>query len=192
MTRSSKSSASGKTPRGKRGPKPGSGKSRKPPSRKPAKPRKAKPGAGTKNLLNSVNTRVSLESDRIAAALIDKTVAGNIESARLLLELTNTPLPEKDDEDSLGNFSLAKFLAEQPEFVRPPLGSVWTGYKWEDPEKAPQAILRQKADDALAARLNPGIAANPGDNLHDDDDDDDDLGDDPDPRHDCHHNPRHR
>ena len=62
------------------------------------KKRKAPPGRAAVSLRSSVNSLVSQDSDRIAKALIDKTVAGNMTGARLLVELSGAqhpPVPPK-------------------------------------------------------------------------------------------------
>ncbi|MGO8759310.1 MAG: hypothetical protein ACLQG3_14420 [Terracidiphilus sp.] len=92
-----------KTPRKKRGRKP---------SRKPTPAEPTPPGQGATRLRDSVNTLVSRESDRIAQALIDKTVAGNMSSARILIELAGKPPLQEEDTGP----SMADLLTAEPEW----------------------------------------------------------------------------
>jgi hypothetical protein len=86
--------------------------------RKPSAPkRRTPPGRGGLLLRNSINSLVGQESDRIAQALIDKTVAGNMVGARLLVELSGAdkvPLPAKKKRRGP---SLADLLAKEPEWT---------------------------------------------------------------------------
>jgi hypothetical protein len=75
---------------------------RKPAARKTTGPRtrrKLAPGRGGERLCNSVNVILNDESDRIARALVDKTIAGNMSGARLLVELSGAKHPPAKPED---------------------------------------------------------------------------------------------
>lgn len=75
---------------------------RKPAARKTTAPRsrrKLPPGHGNERLRNSVNVILNDEADRIARALVDKTIAGNMSGARLLVELSGAKHPPAKPED---------------------------------------------------------------------------------------------
>src|SRR5580693_5898332 len=75
---------------------------RKPQARKTTAPRnrrKLPPGRGAERLCNSVNVILNDESDRIARALVDKTIAGNMSGARLLVELSGAKRPPAKPEE---------------------------------------------------------------------------------------------
>ena len=61
--------------------------------------RKIAPGRGGERLRNSVNVILNDESDSIARALVDKTIAGNMSGARLLVELSGAKQPPAKPED---------------------------------------------------------------------------------------------
>ena len=65
----------------------------------PQSRRKLPPGRGAERLCNSVNVILNDESDRIARALVDKTIAGNMSGARLLVELSGAKHPPAKPED---------------------------------------------------------------------------------------------
>ncbi len=66
---------------------------------KPAKEYVARPGSGAACLRSSINTLVEKESKELAKALVDHAKAGNVSSAKLLVELTGAkdppPAPEQ-------------------------------------------------------------------------------------------------
>ena len=103
----------------RRGGKPG----RKPASKKLAAPRRSRrklpPGRGAERLRSSVNVILNDESDLIARALVDKTIAGNMTSARLLVELSGAKHPPTEPENDWDHPSLAESLATEPEWVDP-------------------------------------------------------------------------
>jgi len=76
---------------------------RKPANKKLAAPRRRRrklpPGRGAERLRSSVNVILNDESDLIARALVDKTIAGNITSARLLVELSGAKHPPTGDDN---------------------------------------------------------------------------------------------
>ena len=80
--------------KGKPGRKPAALKTTAPRSR-----RKIAPGLGAERLLNSVNVILNDESDRIARALVNKTIAGNMSGARLLVELSGAKRPPAKPKD---------------------------------------------------------------------------------------------
>jgi hypothetical protein len=96
-------------------------KPRKTRGRKPAKPsakkRKTAPGRGAALLRSSVNTKVGEESDRIAEALVQNTVAGNMTGARLLVELTGADKPPVPKKKKRRGPTLLDFLKSQPEWT---------------------------------------------------------------------------
>ncbi len=85
--------------------------------RKPsaAKKRKPAPGRGAERLRSSINSLVSEESDRIARALVDKTLSGNMTGARLLVELTGANKPPVNDELSAHDKALYALLPSEPD-----------------------------------------------------------------------------
>ncbi len=85
----------------------------------PRRRRKLPPGRGALSLINSVNVLLNDESDVIARALVDKTVAGNMASARLLIELACARPHSEDDDESRGR-SLADMLTDGPQWEPPP------------------------------------------------------------------------
>src|ERR1700722_3291059 len=84
--------------------------------------RKIAPGRGAERLRNSVNVILNDESDRIARALVDKTIAGNMSGARLLVELSGAkhpPVePEEKDKDPEDGLSLAEILMSRGQWVK--------------------------------------------------------------------------
>jgi hypothetical protein len=106
---------------GRRGGKPG----RKPAARKTTASRsrrKVAPGHGAERLRNSVNVILNDESDSIARALVEKTIAGNMSGARLLVELSGAKhliaKPEDKDEDKDDGPSLSEMLMSRGEWVK--------------------------------------------------------------------------
>jgi hypothetical protein len=103
--------------KGKPGRKPAALKTTAPRSR-----RKIAPGLGADRLRNSVNVILNDESDRIARALVDKTIAGNMSGARLLVELSGAkhpPVePEEKDKDPEDGLSLAEILMSRGQWVK--------------------------------------------------------------------------
>lgn len=101
----------------------GAKRGRKPSSHNPTAPRRRRrklpPGRGALSLINSVNVLLNDESDVIARALVDKTVAGNMASARLLIELA-CARPRSDDEAESRGRSLAEMLTDGPQWEPPP------------------------------------------------------------------------
>jgi len=77
----------------------------------------AEPGQGAKRLRSSVNSLLASESDRIARALFDKTLVGNISSARLLVQISGANRPPDEDDDGWDDYdgpSLVELLAGKP------------------------------------------------------------------------------
>jgi hypothetical protein len=100
----------------------GAKRGRKPSARNstaPRRRRKLPPGRGALSLINSVNVLLNDESDVIARALVDKTVAGNMASARLLIELACAKPRSEGDDESRGR-SLAEMLTDGPQWEPPP------------------------------------------------------------------------
>ena len=91
----------------------------KPRGRKPAaasKKHKIPPGRAAVRLRSSVNSLVSQDSDRIAKALIDKTVAGNMTGARLLVELSGANHPPVEPKKKRSGKSLLDELESGPQW----------------------------------------------------------------------------
>jgi hypothetical protein len=88
----------------------------------PRSRRKIAPGRGAERLRNSVNVILNDESDRIARALVDKTIAGNMSGARLLVELSGTKhppaKPEEKAEEKDDGPSLSEILMSRGEWVK--------------------------------------------------------------------------
>ncbi len=84
--------------------------------------RKLPPGRGAERLCNSVNVILNDESDRIARALVDKTIAGNMSGARLLVELSGVKHPPSKPEDKAEDRdegpSLSEMLMCRGEWVK--------------------------------------------------------------------------
>ncbi|MGB8031845.1 MAG: hypothetical protein WCF30_19505 [Terracidiphilus sp.] len=99
----------------KRGRKPSDSNSSPPRRRR----RKLPPGRGALSLINSVNVILNDESDIIARALVDKTVAGNMASARLLVELA-CARPRSSEDDEHRQQLLSEMLADGPQWEDPP------------------------------------------------------------------------
>jgi hypothetical protein len=98
----------------------GAKRGRKPSSHNPTAPRRRRrnlpPGTGAKRLLNSVNVILSDESDAIARALVDKTIAGDIKSAHLLIELSGLKHPSANSDED-GGPSLAEMILSSGEWI---------------------------------------------------------------------------
>lgn len=86
----------------------------------PRRRRKLPPGAGALRLLNSVNLILHDESDLIARALVEKTIAGNAASARLLIELACARPRSNDDDEKPNRRTLAEMLMDGPQWEPPP------------------------------------------------------------------------
>jgi hypothetical protein len=82
-----------------------------------AKKRRTTPGRGAALLRSSVNTKVGEESDRIANALVENTVAGNMTGARLLVELTGADKPPVPKKKKRRGPSLVDFFKSQPQWT---------------------------------------------------------------------------
>jgi hypothetical protein len=113
--------------RGKPGRRPAASKTPAPRRRR----RNLPPGRGAERLISSVNVILNDESDRIARALVDKTIAGNMSGARLLVELSGAKHPpakpedkaeESDDFPSLAEMLMCKgqWVKKMDEFDRNP------------------------------------------------------------------------
>jgi hypothetical protein len=121
--------------------------------RKPSQPTlelpPAEPGQGASRLRNSVNSLLAGDADRLAFMLFSKAIAGNIPSARLLVELSgaNKPPAEKDEESDCP--SVAAWLASQPCYVYPdnldvlqlPSGEIFVRQSPEDSAAIDPSIL---------------------------------------------------
>lgn len=100
---------------GKRGRKPSASSSAAPRRRR----RKLPPGRGALNLINAVNLMLHDESDIVARALIDKAIAGNTASARLLVELA-CARPRSAENDERRRKLLDEMLDDGPQWDDPP------------------------------------------------------------------------
>ena len=91
---------------------------RKSPGRKPSasSPRRFAKGRGAARLRSSINNLVGLESDRIARALSDKAVAGNMAAARLLVEISGADKEPPEKKKKRKGPSWAEVLASEPEW----------------------------------------------------------------------------
>ena len=109
-------------PRGRKPGPPAAGLGRrggKPARQKPAAPRRRRklpPGRGGERLRSSVNFILNDESDRIARALVEKTIAGNMTGARLLVELSGAKHPPAELEDNSEVLKLIDELAAEPQW----------------------------------------------------------------------------
>ena len=100
-------------------------------------PKPPEPGQGAKSLRSSVNSLLATQSDRMARALFDRTIAGNIPSARLLIELAGA---NKSDEDDSDLPTIAELLMTEPD--------------WGDRPEPPKA---KAISDEAFYRLNPTL-----------------------------------
>ena len=104
--------------RGKPGRKPAASKTPAPRRRR----RNLPPGRGAERLISSVNVILNDESDRIARALVDKTIAGNMSGARLLVELSGAKhqpaKPEEKAQESEDFPSLDEMLMCRGQWVK--------------------------------------------------------------------------
>jgi hypothetical protein len=107
--------------------------------RKPAaasKIHKTPPGRGATRLRNSVNSLVSQQADEIAQAVIDKTKAGNMTGARILVELSGADKPPDPVEKRHGGLKLIDLLESDSEWDfdtdpdTPQPGCEWNGERW--------------------------------------------------------------
>jgi hypothetical protein len=92
---------------------------KKPRGRKAAaatKKHKTPPGRAAVRLRSSVNSLVSYDSDRIVQALIDKTVAGNMTGARLIVELSGADHPPAAPKKKRSGKSLLDELESGPQW----------------------------------------------------------------------------
>jgi len=111
--------------------------------RKPAAPskiHKTPPGRGATRLRNSVNSLVGQQADEIAQALIDKTKAGNMTGARILVELSGAGKPPEPVNKKHGGLKLIDLLESDSEWDfdtdpdTPQPGCEWNGERWVRPE----------------------------------------------------------
>jgi hypothetical protein len=84
--------------------------------RSPANGHKTPAGRGAARLRDSINAMVSKQSDRIAQALIDKTVKGNMTGARILVELSGADKVPPEKKKKRSGPSWAELLASEPEW----------------------------------------------------------------------------
>ena len=84
--------------------------------RSPANRHKTPAGRGGARLRDSINAMVSKQSDRIAQALIDKTVKGNMTGARILVELSGADKAPPEKKKKRSGPSWAELLASEPEW----------------------------------------------------------------------------
>lgn len=97
-------------------------------------------GRAATRLRNSINSLVSQQSDEIAQALIDKTVAGNMTGARILVELSGADKPPDLVKKKHGGLKLIDLLESDSEWDfdtdpdTPHPGCEWNGERWVRPE----------------------------------------------------------
>ncbi len=100
----------------------------------------ADPGQGASRLRKSVNSLLVGGGDRLAGALFSKAIAGNIPSARLLVELSGANKPPTEEDEDADRPSVAAWLASQPCYVFPgsldtlqlPSGEIYVRQSRED------------------------------------------------------------
>jgi hypothetical protein len=92
--------------------------SRKSPGRKRAatSARRLAPGRGAARLRSAINNLVGRESDRLARALSDKAVAGNMAAARLLVEISGADKEPPEKKKKRKGPSWAELLVAEPEW----------------------------------------------------------------------------
>jgi hypothetical protein len=94
---------------------------------KPRRKSAPKPGDGAVLLRNAVDQLVGQECSRIAKALVDRTIAGNMAGAKLLTELSGAKnLGSQPQKKKRRGPSLALWLARQPKWEGPPAEDVAT------------------------------------------------------------------
>ncbi len=88
------------------------------PGRKPAaaSKRQTPPGTGAVRLRRSINSLVSQKSDQIANALVEKTVAGDMAGARILVELSGADKPLAEPKKKRGGKTLLDELESGPQW----------------------------------------------------------------------------
>jgi len=97
---------------------------------KPRRKSAPKPGTGGVLLRNAVDKLVGQECSRIAKALVDRTIAGNMAGAKLLTELSGAkkqgsqPPPKKKKQRGL---DLLSWLASEPQWEGAPEQDMETG-----------------------------------------------------------------
>lgn len=105
-----------------------------------SKSRKTPPGRGATRLRDSINSPVSRQADDIAPALINKTVAGNMTGARILVDSpapASRPTPSRKKHGGLKLIDLLESdsewdFDEDPDTPHP--GCEWNGERWVRPE----------------------------------------------------------
>ena len=116
---------------------------RKQRSRSRGRKAEPEPGGGAERLRCAIDKLVSHESGRIAKALVDKTIAGNMTGARLVVELSGAKnsrnKPVKKRHEPILPWSAAE-LAAEPQ---------WTGPPEDDEETGAPAFERSAATTTL-------------------------------------------
>jgi len=86
------------------------------------------PGEGAELLRNAVDKLVGKECGRIAKALVDKTIAGDVTSAKLVTELAGAKGPRTKPPRKRQGITLAQWLGAQPQWKGPPVDDELAGY----------------------------------------------------------------
>ena len=99
----------------------------KPRSRSRRRKAEPKPGEGAEWLRCAIDKLVGQECGRIAKALVEKTIAGNMTGARLLVELSGAKNPLNRPVKKRRGPTLAQQLAAEPQWTGPWPGEEETG-----------------------------------------------------------------
>ncbi len=85
-------------------------------SNKPGKGHAARPCMGAARLRSSINSLVEKESEELAMALVDHAKAGNVSSAKLLVEFSGANDPPPAPKKKQRSLSLSEYWGGQPQW----------------------------------------------------------------------------
>jgi hypothetical protein len=86
----------------------------------PAHIAEPQPGEGAERLRSAINKRVSQDCEKIANALVERTIAGNMTGAELLADLTGAKHLHNQPVKKRSGPSQAQLLMLQPPWQGPP------------------------------------------------------------------------
>lgn len=104
------------------------------PPASPASNNEPEPGEGADRLRSAINRLVGQQCGRIAQALVDKTIAGNMTGARLLADLSGAKNPRNQPPKKRFGPSDAERLAMEPPWQGPPEDDEDVGFAGLEPE----------------------------------------------------------
>lgn len=88
-------------------------------------------GSGVERLKKAANRQVARKSAELAEVLMNKALAGRVESARLLVTLAEKKKPQEKPVKKRHGPTLLDLLESEPEWVEPEVGDVWVGDGWK-------------------------------------------------------------